>query len=553
MFSNNKGECDNEMNHRIDKLSNEIFIYIGSEMKHEFIDMIDLNSHEDIIILMKFIRFIVTKLLPYTRWTNESDIVRYTSNDALIEWFANYPIRLLIGSARNNKCTIHQLTQLYANAEFQDPEFFDRNLINTFTGYQKFINKLSYPHFIPGISYPNYKHLNPLYVYHDVQRFFVSNFKEFLKFFKEFSIKPPDSNPDNMENYVPLDLSTELASSYVSGFGYPDPYGWISDYNLSFDSIDKSMNSILKSEKKKYKIWMIQDALKYCIDKIPNRIRYKTKPNRYRNQLLKDAIIDSMFISGTAMNMKKVNEVRKAISHILDKYYDDYPLPCKLLYEDYKSLVLLILDSRDKYCDMLLMKWDILKDQISEYKKQYGENIRYPTTLVKMAKEFIFMASLLDLISRCQYDLMLNFDSNKSILYATSISFNYSNNIKLEEFFNDDGIYDLNEYPVLKHLIFEGIHNAISNMLPKNILNKLTPEIRKFRYHILKRAWLKTEINPNSPSDRDLKIINNCSRRIALYMIRSMGGYIEKASIIYSVNGELYPQIAPLFGRKLQY
>ena len=540
-----------EKNYRISKLINEIFGYYMTNMKDDYIDIVNIDNEIMVNDLKNLINFLVTELLPFTRWSSESEAIRYSTNKKLVEWFATYPLEMSLIRTRNSKISVSRMCQIYKNIKFSDTDLFDEMIIDYFTGYQKFKTRLAYKHFIPGVAYPDYNYLNRDNIYHDIMKFFISQFKTFLNFFSDFIIKAPNKDPNNLENFVPLDPDTALVASYVSEFGYPDPEKWMSRFSFSFDCESASTKKLIPDAKKKYRIWMIQEALKYCIDKMPNRIKYKTKPKKYRNKELRKAIIDSMYVHGVSFNMKKTNEVKTTISHVLDKYYDNYPIPCKMPYETYKDLATMIIDSRDEYCDILLAKWDKLRPILNEYRGSYNGKVNYPTALIKIAKEIILMTSMLDMISRCQYSLMLNFDSNKDILYANSIFFSRHNNDVLDAFFKSSKgcLYDLNEHPVLKHLIQDGIRLTMVEMIPRKTIKKLFSDIQALKYHIFKRPWIDREINPDNPSEDDLAIIKRCAVMITLYMIRSMGGHIERASITYTVDGKKRDIIAPLFGR----
>lgn len=509
-----------------------------------------LNSEsDDISSINRAVKFLVTNLLPNTRWSNETDAINYSSTSSLVAWFISFPMRMLIDQATNEGRSIMDIVNYYEKLKFEDPDSFNRDIIVKFTGTQKFVSSIKYSKFIPGKTYSNYVHFrDDVIMTNDAIKCIANRFCNCIRIFSEFLIKPPDNDDSNPENWVNLKFDYRRACSYVADFAYPDPYSHIAEYQFYF-SCRKSVAE--DKERSMYYLWALQLTMSYCIEKLPGRLKYTPANSRYKNHALRKAIVDCMCVNGIAFNMKKNTRARQAISETLNNYYDSHPLPIDLDYDDYVRLVSMILDDYDTYCELILAKWNSISKLVydmsnTNFKFSYTDND------VKSVKDFIFLLSLLDIVTRCQYDLMTKFNSDKSLLYAISPSFTSKTNSELDTFFNSsDGLYDLNEYPNLRNLVFKEINKALSSMLDRNSMRRMSVQFRNFRYQILKRKWITTKINVNNPSPDDIDYIKECAIKIALYMIRFFGGYIEKASIIYHANSAQKALVAPMFGRRL--
>lgn len=539
-----------EKDYRITKLTSEIVNAYPTIYGDKYDKFIDPSGKDIKHPLKRATKFLLTNLLSHTRWSCTSDVVRYSSNDKLVFWFITTPLKQLIDECIFKGDTLIQRVQEYEFMKFDDTNKFNKDIIDTFVGYQRFFTKMSSPRFIPGIMNSGYHIFTDSQIHHDILWYFTYEFKKFNQFLYRYMIDASaPKDPDNPEDWVKLTPEVEIARDYIRGFSYPDPNGEMSDNEFKLPATYFDYRSTATETQKKYKIWMMLVAFKYYLDKVPGKVKYKTKPMKYKNQALRKAIVDSLYFKGLASNMKRNSEAEQAVTHVIDEHFDNYPLPVKRDYEDYKRLIDMLLNDYSGYCDTLLYKWKFFEDLIVN---DWDSFANPSSNTVAKAKSIIMWMTLLDMITRCQRDLMFKFDSNKDLLYATSIFYNYSNNKELDRFFEcDNGIYDLKEYDNIRLTMLDFMHRALNDMVPKETLRQIMPRIKSFKYHILQRKWLTHRVNTFELTDSNLMEIQECAVKIALYIIRIFGGCIPNACIPYDINGISRPLMAPVFGRRM--
>ena len=424
---------------------------------------------------------------------------------------------------------------------------YNKDIPRYHTGMQRFISSLKYHHFIPGVSYEDYTSVGFPYDFSLCSQntpagFMVAEFKKYLSVLDEFLISKPVEDFSVLGKRLTADLQYQEVIYYLHSFKYPN----------SIDDLFSESDDEVSREKKKdeVSIWMMLIALNYCIETLPKSVKYKTKPQKFKNHDLQKAIIDSISIGGIFSKVQKKG-VKDVVSGTLSKYYDTHPLPGKRTYDEYRNLVSAIVDDYDYYCEHLLHKWDDISSRIFKHSSKILTH-DYSSNDVKVAKDFIFMLSLLDIVSRCQRDIMARFTSYKDIAYAISPFFNKINTAKLiEAFESNDGYYDLNDYPDMRFIMLSEFTTALNNMLSKDIMKSIDSKVKGFKYHILKRCWLHETNNVVNPSMDDIEDLKRCARQCALYFIFINGGYISSASIIYDADGNQLKWLAPIFGRRL--
>ena len=312
-----------EIAHREEKLIHEVYIKFYKNHGNDFTMIPEINNHDSLYQTMELITFLVEELLPKTRWASNSHLQRYSDNSTLVEWFSEIVVKTIMIKIKKNQVSIKDAVDTLKLMKYEDPDKFNRDIIFKFTGYQTFTNSLSYPYFIPGVSHPDYQMLNPDYQKHDVQSFFVGRMREFLNFYLRHAICKTNDDQSSDE-IIPTNFTYNQLASYIRSFNYPDKYGWLQQSKFSFNDLPKDQEDIVVEQKMEYFVWMAQEVLKYFIDRTPNHIRYKTKPGKYKNKVLRNTIIDSLYVKGLGFNMKKNKEVRTAICNTLDLYYDKY-------------------------------------------------------------------------------------------------------------------------------------------------------------------------------------------------------------------------------------
>lgn len=504
-------------------------------------------SDENYDALKRIVRNLVETILPHTRWSNESDIVRFSSNKLLVKWFATKPLMSILRKINGNTVTIISIADDIDKRIRSNENEYRKMLTVTNTGTQTFISSLKYHHFIPGVEYDGYSSYS-VYENHGLQhKFFISEFKKYLCFMDEFLLNKPVEDFSGLGYQLSADISYKEMEAYIKSVKYPDPDKNLFTYKYTAEEWN-SNNS--KHKRDLISIWMMLLALNYCIETFPKSIRYTVKPKRYKNHDLRKAIINSISVKGIFSNIHK-KRVKDIVSEVLDKYYDNHPIPGGYSYDTYYKAISFIIDDYDEYCKLLQCKWNDVSCRIYNSKSTTIE-YNYSNSDIKAAKEFIFMLSLLDIVSRCQRDIMARFSTYKDIAYAISPFFNRNNNETLDKLFNsNDGYYDLNEYPNLRMILISEFTNSLKSMLNQKTIKNLDKHIKAFRYHILKKRWLHKISDTDNLSAEDIEEILKCARQCALYFIYTHGGYITKASIVYDIYGSENQDVAPIFGRNL--
>lgn len=554
-----------EKEYRINKLTKEILALLPhlasfkslSARLNKYDPFRHICSVEDINtdLLARMVKFLVSNILPHTRWECTDAVIKYRSGPLLAKWFLIRPVFDFLAKSDFNNDKLEEKLHEFEIMKYDDPIKFNRKIIIEYTGYQRFITRMPCPRFIPGISKTDYHIFSDSQIHHDALWFMTYEFKQVLKLFKVVLLDTEsNTDPDDPENWVKLAPEVSVARSYIMQYAYPNDEWLLSDNSIIITDPDcpSHMDKHEKyyKQKKEYRMWAMLLAYKYCVEKVPNKVKYKPVSGKYKNRNLCNAIVDQLYFKGGLYGIHKNQSFEKLIKKVLEPYFNRSPIPVRMDKDCYERIIGILLNDTDGYCDVLNMQWDyfesIIRDPSVSLKDLNSNDIG-------KAKVFILWLSIYDMVTRCQNDLMARHSVDRELACAVSPFFNNPNTRDLIRFTSrPNGIYDINKYPKIKKMMIKCINDTLSEMLPKETKKILNDDFNSFKNHIFDRKWFSTPlINPNYPTGDDIQTICDYSRRISLYMIWIYGGFISDASITCDIDGCPRPSVAPVFGRTL--